>query len=154
MAKEKHGLYHTRIHKEWEWMKARCNNPNDTAYKYYGGRGIKICKEWNESFLKFYNWAMSNGYDDSLTLDRIDVERGYCPNNCRWATMTEQQRNRRDSVYIEINGITKHLLEWAEEYGIKKQTIVTRYYKGVRGEELIKPPKYVARWHKNKGVLI
>jgi len=137
-----HGLYHTRIHKEWEGIKARCNNPNDTAFKDYGGRGIKVCNEWNEDFLKFYNWAMDNGYKDNLTIDRINVNGNYEPSNCRWANMTTQQRNRRDSVYVTINGITMHLLEWAEKYNIKKQTIITRYYKGERGEKLIRPVRH------------
>lgn len=134
-----HGLYHTRIHKEWEGIKARCKNSNDTAYQYYGGRGIKICDAWDNDFMNFYNWSMSNGYEDELTIDRINSDGNYEPNNCRWVNMTIQQRNRRDSVYTEINGITKHLLEWADEYGIKRQTLITRYYKGERGEKLIRP---------------
>jgi len=137
----KHGLYHTRIHKEWEGVKARCNNPNDTVYKYYGARGIKICNDWNDNFLSFYNWAMDNGYDDNLTLDRIDVNKNYEPSNCRWVDRVAQQRNRRDSVYVTINGETKHLLEWADVAGLKRSTVVTRYYKGIRGMDLIKPAK-------------
>jgi hypothetical protein len=145
-----HGKKETRLYKIWEGIKSRCNNPNDTGYKYYGGRGIKVCKEWQNDFESFYKWAIENGYQDNLTLDRINNDGDYEPSNCRWVNMKTQQRNRRDAVYVTINGVTKHLLEWAEIVGIKKQTIVTRYYKGVRGNELLAPPKYSGRWHKKK----
>ena len=92
-----HGKYHTRLHGVWNCMKQRCNNPNNQKYKDYGGRGIKVCEEWLHDFQSFYDWAMSNGYADGLSIDRKDVNGDYEPSNCRWATMKEQRHNRRDS---------------------------------------------------------
>lgn len=77
-------------------MKSRCYNPNATGYKNYGGRGITICDEWLADFFAFKDWATSHGYADELTIDRIDNEKGYCPNNCRWVTRADQNRNKRN----------------------------------------------------------
>ena len=84
-----HGLSKTRLYTIWHSMKCRCHYPATNQYKNYGGRGIKICDEWEKGFLPFYNWAMSNGYKDDLTLDRINVNGNYEPSNCKWSTKKE-----------------------------------------------------------------
>lgn len=101
----------------WRSMRARCENKNDPHYKNYGGRGITVCEEW-KSFRNFLEWVEASGYEDGLTIDRIDNDKGYCPENCRWVTRTEQQRNKRNNVLIEYKGEKKCLSEWARQLGV------------------------------------
>ena len=107
------------------------------------GRGIKVCDEWKNSFQSFYDWSMSNGYNDVLTLDRKDVNGNYEPSNCKWATYTEQANNRRNTKKIDINGVPMTVREISEEYGIKYNTVSTRYQKYRKGlcsvDDIIKP---------------
>lgn len=92
-----HGFSRTRLYNIWQAMKTRCYNKNHKFYKDYGGRGIEICKEWQHDFMSFREWSINNGYDDDLTIDRIDVNGNYEPSNCRWADMKTQNQNKRNS---------------------------------------------------------
>ncbi|MED4351728.1 hypothetical protein P9265_05190 [Schinkia azotoformans] len=136
-----HGLSHTRIHKIWRGMKDRCSNPNHDRYHCYGGRGIVVCTEWKNDFLSFYNWSMKNGYSDKLSIERKDVNGPYSPENCTWVSRSVQMRNKQDTHYATINGVNKPLIEWAETYKIPYKTIMTRWYRGWRGKELLQPSK-------------
>ena len=106
--RQTHGMTKTRLYNIWQSMKQRCSLPSASCYKYYGGRGITVCNEW-QNFEPFCEWALANGYADNLTIDRIDVNGNYEPNNCRWLTIQEQQNNTRRSHNITFNGITKTL---------------------------------------------
>ena len=92
----KHGGYGTRLYTIWTDMKQRCTNPHSDNYKYYGGKGIKMCKEWSDDFAIFKNWALLNGYENHLTIDRISSAGDYQPENCRWVTKAENNRNKFD----------------------------------------------------------
>lgn len=132
-----HGLSKTRLYTIWADMKDRCNNKNNNAYKNYGGRGIKICDEWLDNFMNFYNWAIENEYDESLTIDRINVNGNYEPSNCRWTTWRVQAYNKRTSRKISIYGETKTAYEFEQQYGIKAHLLISRYNKGYRDDKLI-----------------
>lgn len=135
----KHRLTGHRIYTIWRDMKSRCYNVNDRCYKSYGGRGIMICEEWKNSVKSFYEWSINNGYNDELTIDRIDTDGDYEPNNCRWISNLEQQRNKRNTVFVEYNGTPLNISKAAELVGIKKETLRRRYHKGDRGEKLFRP---------------
>lgn len=113
----------------WSGMKARCLNPKSVSYPNYGGRGVGICAEWLE-FKAFHEWAVSNGYADGLQLDRIDNDGNYCPDNCRWVTRSENQRNTRRTHLITLDGRTQCAAAWIKELGISKTTFYTALHEG------------------------
>lgn len=125
-----HGLSKTRIYRTYAHMKDRCFNKNDKAYKHYGGRGITICPEWlgEHGFIRFYNWAIENGYNDNLTIERKDVNGNYCPENCCWIPFKRQMANRTNQNTIEYNGETRYLTEWANILGISQDTLWKRIF--------------------------
>lgn len=140
-AKKKHGGYGTRLYAIWNSMRQRCLNPKHRSYHNYGGRGIAICAEWNDFYI-FRDWALKSGYDinakrGKCTLDRIDVDKGYSPENCRWATMKAQSSNKRETIYLENNGEVHSLIEWSELTGVKYQTIWKRYKNGKSPQEIL-----------------
>ncbi len=135
----KHGGAHTRLHTIWKEMRQRCTNPHTTNYKNYGGRGIIICEEWND-FSKFREWAINNGYADDLSIDRIDVNGNYEPQNCRWSTDKEQSRNKRDTLTICYKGKQTPIIQVAEEIGIKYGTLRRRIINGWSDERAIHTP--------------
>ena len=118
-------------HLYWVWsaMKARCNNPNDRCYQNYGGRGIRVCEAW-ESSRMFMEWALANGYRHGLTIDRIDNNKGYSPDNCRWVDAKTQARNKSDNRYVTFNGETHCLSEWSEITGIRSSVLKHRLNSG------------------------
>lgn len=113
-VKTTHGMSRTRLDKIYRAMKERCYNPNHKMYKYYGGKNIKICEEWLNDIENFFNWAKNNGYSDKLTIDRIDSNKDYSPDNCRWITMAEQNKNKSNNIWITYNGETKLLVDWCK----------------------------------------
>lgn len=137
-----HGMCGTRIYRIWKAMKKRCYNTKNPDYKkWYGSRGIKVCDEWKNDFQVFYKWAMRNGYNDNLSIDRIDVNGNYEPSNCRWATKAEQANNTRCTHLIEINSVTKNIAQWARYANVSTACIYHRLHKGLTGEDLIKHSK-------------
>lgn len=144
----KHGMTNTILYSKYCGMKERCYNKNYKYYHRYGGRGIKICDEWLESFQSFVDWAYKNGYDDSKTkydqtIDRIDNNGDYCPDNCRWVTQKIQTKNRSISTHIVYNGEDLNYTEFAMKYGIENDTFVRR--RTLIGQS---PEQIISDWHK------
>lgn len=131
----RHGQRHTRLYKIWEDMKKRCYNTNCKVFNHYGGRGITVCQEWLDDFMNFYNWAIANGYNDSLTIDRINFNGNYESSNCRWVDMKTQARNTRHCHYVEYKGIKKPISEWCEELNIKRNDLYKYTKKGLSYEQ-------------------
>lgn len=130
-----HGMSGTRLHKIWCNIIDRCTNENSPSYKNYGGRGIKICNEWRRSFQSFYDWAMSHGYKENLTIDRVDNNGDYCPDNCRWTDKLTQANNTRNNHYIEYNGERHSTAEWARILNISYPALKHRIERGWTTEE-------------------
>lgn len=139
----KHEMRNNRVYHIWIGMKQRCLNPFDPSYSRYGERGITIYEEWINDFLAFYNYVANLPHfgEKGYSLDRIDNNKGYVPDNLRWSTSKAQCRNRRTNFFVEYDGKKMTLAEAAELSGIKYITLWSRYSRGWRGEDLFKPVK-------------
>ena len=124
-AKRKHGMTNSKLYTIWLNMKSRCRYPGNTMYHNYGGRGIRYCDEWND-FEEFKTWAENAGYKEGLSLERIDVDGNYEPENCKWIPISQQSLNQRRSHRVTAFGKTQTIKEWADESGIKYDTIERR----------------------------
>lgn len=120
-------------------MKQRCRDTTHVHYHNYGGRGIKVCNEWLNDYSAFRDWALANGYQEKLTLDRIDNDGDYCPENCRWQTIKQQSNNRRTNKFITFNGTTKTMAEWADHLGITRHCLYQRFKIGWSVEKALTP---------------
>lgn len=134
-----HGESRTRIYIIWANMINRTSNKKNKGYKNYGGRGITVCEEWKD-YLTFKKWAFENGYSDTLTIDRIENDKGYYPGNCRWADKETQNNNKQQSRKLEYKGETKSVEQWAKEYNINRSTLVNRINKGMSIKEALETP--------------
>lgn len=133
----KHGCTHTGLYSSWRAMKERCNSINGKNYENYGGRGIFVTQEWNKSFENFKNWALQSGYSEGLTIERLDVNEGYCPSNCTWIPLSEQGINKRSTKWVTVNEITKTMSDWARFIGISVGTLFSNERNGVEIEKYI-----------------
>ena len=135
---ETHGHSKTRLYRIWQAIKRRCYNDREIRFENYGGKGIAMTEEWKNDFQAFEEWSLNNGYQDHLTIDRIDLSRGYEPSNCRWATIECQANNKSNNVFVEIKGEIHTLGEWARISNLSYKTIHSRYQRGETGEQLIR----------------
>ncbi|MBR5273592.1 MAG: hypothetical protein IKU25_09440 [Clostridia bacterium] len=129
---KKHDTHHlsgTKLYYIWRGMLVRCYDENSNAYKYYGARGISVCEKWKNDFLSFYNWSISNGYKEGLTIDRTNNGLGYSPENCRWVDCKVQANNRAFCKKIEYNGEIKTLMQWCEELNLNYKRVHSRLYR-------------------------
>lgn len=115
----------TELYSKWCGMKSRCFNSNELNYKNYGARGITMCDEWL-SFDNFYEWSINNGWEKGYFIERNDVNKNYCPENCSWIPLIDQAKNKRNTLFVEVNGVTKRLKEWCEIYGKNYKTVYQR----------------------------
>lgn len=124
-----HGGAGTRLYSIFKGIIQRCHNKKSPAYVYYGNKGVDICKEWENNFSTFKEWAEKNGYTDEKSIDRIDPNGNYEPNNCRWVSMQKQQNNKLNSAFITINEEKLTIAEWAEINKTNKQTLYSKFYR-------------------------
>lgn len=139
----KHGMTHTNIYQRYKLMKNRCYNPHNKRYYLYGGRGIKMCDEWlgEDGSKNFIEWALNNGYREDLTLDRINGDEGYSPNNCRWVTRKEQSNNLRTNVLYDYNGCKYTLSQIADIVNMDQKLLRSRIRLGWDLDKAINTPK-------------
>ncbi len=136
----KHGDSNERLYRIYHGIKDRCNNKNNKNYLHYGLRGIKMCQSWFNSYETFKEWSLNNGYNENLSIDRIDVNGDYCPENCRWVNIIEQNNNKRTNIKIEYNGDIISLKQLSNLVKINYQTLYERYKRGWALEDIIRNP--------------
>lgn len=134
---KKHGCEPRKLWNMFQNMKTRCYNKKYFLYHRYGGRGITVCDEWKNDFIAFRKWAFDTGWDESLTLDRIDNDKGYCPENCKWSSVREQANNRSTNVYLEHNGQKDTLANWSRRLNIPYHVLQARLYKGLPDDQIL-----------------
>lgn len=157
----KHHLRNSRLYGVWANIKQRCYNPKNSHYHVYGKKGIKMCDEWKNDFMSFYNWAMSNGYDENAkfgecTIDRIDNNGNYEPSNCRWINMKQQALNTSRNHLLELNGKKHTVYEWSIITGIDLNTLLKRinnYHWSVKRALTEKPFKGKNQYYKKEAKL-
>ena len=137
---KKHGDTNTRLYHIWRGIKERCNVKTNKAYKWYGARGIKICDEWNNSYVSFKKWSLANGYDDKLSIDRINNNDDYKPNNCRWTNRITQGSNKSNNRLLTYKGETKTMSEWSRELQIPFYILWNRLHHGWSIENTFEKP--------------
>ena len=121
-----HHIENERIYRIWRGMKERCYNKSHKKFEYYGGKGIKICQQWLDSYETFEKWSLNNGYNDDLTIERKDNSLDYCPENCCWATWTEQQNHKSNNKYLTYHNETKTLSQWCKELNLNYGRVKAR----------------------------
>lgn len=150
---ERHPYTHketgSKLYQVWAAMRKRCRNPHDKNYDRYGGRGIKVCDEWNHDYVAFRDWAYANGYEQGLEIDRINNDGNYEPSNCKWSTHKEQCNNRNSNVWIEYNGERKQVSEWCETLDIPYTAMCARVLNGWTAEEILNTPYKTRRTNIN-----
>ena len=141
LSQKTHGETHSPIHNLWSGMRNRCNNPNNRKYERYGARGIRVCDEWDSSYEAFRDWCLANGYRRGLTIERLDVDGDYSPENCIFATQKVQQNNRSNNHRITYNGATRTMSEWADLLGMSYKMLEHRLNRGWTVDEAFTIPK-------------
>lgn len=134
------GHYGEKLYLRYMQILRRTENKNMDSYKYYGERNIQMCDEWKNNFQSFYDWSMKNGYKDNLTIDRIDVNKGYSPDNCRWVDLKTQANNRRNNILKTYKGKTQTLGQWADEYNLPRYIVYNRNKYGWDIEKILNTP--------------
>ena len=153
MATVKHGGSGTPLYNVWKSMRQRCNNRKSHDYKWYGMDGVKICEEW-EDFASFRKWATENGYKSGLTIDRVDSKGPYSPENCRWITIQEQQKNKRNVLKFLYLGDLYTVDTFCDKFGISKAMFYDRKHKGWSLDQIATTPKIHAGGYRSKGVRV
>lgn len=130
----------SKLYSIWHGMKCRCNTTSSGSYQRYGAIGVKVCDEWNNDFISFYNWAINNGYQEGLTIDRIDSDGDYEPSNCRWVDYASQANNRKTNVRLYYNGESHTIAEWSNLLNISRNVLYNRKKKGWSNEKTLTTP--------------